>query len=71
MSIDEESNWIYNQLMTGVIPLFCTSVAGATQGESELLINKDDIMRFMELMHVQKLDVSTGGSLIPKDFLWY
>ncbi|KAH7843835.1 hypothetical protein Vadar_021229 [Vaccinium darrowii] len=57
MSIDEESNWIYNQLMTGVIPLFCTSVAGATQGESELLINKDDIMRFMELMHVQKLDV--------------
>lgn len=59
MSIDEESNWIYNQLMTGAVPLFSMSGTGAVQGERELLINKDDIMRFMELMHVQKLDVST------------
>ncbi|XP_058203463.1 transcription elongation factor SPT6 homolog [Rhododendron vialii] len=57
MSIDEESNWIYNQLMTGAVPLFSMSGTGAVPGERELLINKDDIMRFMELMHVQKLDV--------------
>ncbi|XP_058208264.1 transcription elongation factor SPT6 homolog [Rhododendron vialii] len=57
MSIDEESNWVYNQLMIGAVPLFSMSGTGAVQGERELLINKDDIMRFMELMHVQKLDV--------------
>ncbi|KAI8010099.1 hypothetical protein LOK49_LG06G01312 [Camellia lanceoleosa] len=58
MSIEKESNWIYNQLMTGMIPLFSKRVTETTQGECELSINKDDIMRFLEFMHVQKLDVS-------------
>ncbi|KAI7996881.1 hypothetical protein LOK49_LG10G02492 [Camellia lanceoleosa] len=57
MSIEEESNWIYNQLLTGMIPLFSKRVTETTQGERELSINKDDIMRFLEFMHVQKLDV--------------
>ncbi|XP_057506714.1 LOW QUALITY PROTEIN: transcription elongation factor SPT6 homolog [Actinidia eriantha] len=57
MSIEEESNWIYNQLVTGMISLFSKKGTGMTQGEHELSINKDDIMRFLEFMHVQKLDV--------------
>ncbi|KAL6988106.1 Transcription elongation factor spt6 [Sarracenia purpurea var. burkii] len=57
MSIEEESSWIYNQLVTGVISLFSKIGRETTQGEHELSINKDDIMRFLEFMHVQKLDV--------------
>ncbi|CAI0451206.1 unnamed protein product [Linum tenue] len=44
--IDDESTWIYNQLASGA-----TSLQGVT-------INKDDIVQFLELHHVQKLDVS-------------
>ncbi|CAN1838344.1 Transcription elongation factor SPT6 homolog [Linum perenne] len=44
-SIDDESTWIYNQLATG---------AAALQG---VTINKDDIGRFLEFHHVQKLDI--------------
>ncbi|CAL1390765.1 unnamed protein product [Linum trigynum] len=43
--IDDESTWIYNQLASGA-----TSLQGVT-------INKDDIVQFLELHHVQKLDV--------------
>ncbi|KAK9075914.1 hypothetical protein SSX86_004244 [Deinandra increscens subsp. villosa] len=50
MSIEDESNWIFKQLGTGVIPLF------SKEGH-ELDILKPDIYRFLELMHVQKLDV--------------
>ncbi|XAR62643.1 hypothetical protein NMG60_11017483 [Bertholletia excelsa] len=57
VSIEEESNWIYNQLLTGMIPLFSMRGTGTTQGEREMSINKDDIMRFLEFTHVQKLDV--------------
>jgi transcription elongation factor SPT6 len=45
----EESNWIYSQIASGTLPLFA---------ESGLLINKDDVTRFLELHHIQKLDVS-------------
>ncbi|CAI0381300.1 unnamed protein product [Linum tenue] len=43
--IDDESTWIYNQLASGA-----TSLLGVT-------VNKDDIVQFLELHHVQKLDV--------------
>ncbi|KAG6769045.1 hypothetical protein POTOM_024660 [Populus tomentosa] len=47
-SIMEESNWIYSQIASGTLPLFA---------ESGLLINKDDVTRFLELHHIQKLDI--------------
>ncbi|KAL8254572.1 hypothetical protein R6Q59_032793 [Mikania micrantha] len=50
ISIDDESNWIINQLGTGMVPLF------SKQGH-ELPVHKSDIARFLEFMHVQKLDV--------------
>ncbi|KAK6928905.1 Spt6, SH2 domain [Dillenia turbinata] len=47
-SIEEESSWIYHQIASGIIPwLWKEGVA----------INKDDIMRFLDLLHVQKLDI--------------
>ncbi|KAJ0797991.1 putative tex-like protein, HTH domain superfamily [Helianthus annuus] len=49
VSIDDESNWILNQLGTGTVPLF-------TKGH-ELAVRKDDIVSFLEYTHVQKLDV--------------
>ncbi|KAI7733266.1 hypothetical protein M8C21_007241, partial [Ambrosia artemisiifolia] len=50
ISIDDESNWILNQLGTGMVPLF------SKEGH-ELAVDKGDIVRFLEFMHVQKLDV--------------
>ncbi|XWS74617.1 hypothetical protein CRYUN_Cryun01aG0014000 [Craigia yunnanensis] len=50
MSIIEESTWIHNQLISGAVPLF-------DKERPDLSINKDDIMRFLELTHVQKLDI--------------
>lgn len=47
-----ETEWIYNQLVSGVGPFFNKS--GATTEDDEL---KRNIARFLELMHVQKLDV--------------
>ncbi|PWA86407.1 global transcription factor group B1 [Artemisia annua] len=51
MSIAEESNWIVNQLGSGMVPLF------SRKGHQVLYIVKGDIVRFLEFMHVQKLDV--------------
>ncbi|GJR37279.1 transcription elongation factor SPT6 [Tanacetum coccineum] len=50
MSIAEESNWIVNQLGSGMVPLF------SREGR-ELKIVKGEIVRFLEFIHVQKLDV--------------
>ncbi|CAK7339903.1 unnamed protein product [Dovyalis caffra] len=47
-SILEESNWIYGQIASGSLPLFANS---------GLFINKDDVTRFLELHHIQKLDI--------------
>lgn len=55
----EESNWIYNQLAAGVVPLFKKKDSGTTEEQNELPIDKDDILRFLDLMHVQKFDVSS------------
>lgn len=43
-----------------MVPLFGKSGGGTTEAGSELSICKDDIRRLLELMHVQKLDVSVG-----------
>ncbi|XP_076921812.1 transcription elongation factor SPT6 homolog isoform X1 [Bidens hawaiensis] len=50
VSIDDESNWILNQLNTGMVPLF-------SKEGCDLAICKGDIIRFLEFVHVQKLDV--------------
>uniref|UniRef100_A0A6N2KU44 Spt6 acidic N-terminal domain-containing protein n=1 Tax=Salix viminalis TaxID=40686 RepID=A0A6N2KU44_SALVM len=47
-SILEESNWLYSQFASGTVPLFA---------KNGLLINKDDVTRFLELHHIQKLDI--------------
>ncbi|EFH64227.1 predicted protein [Arabidopsis lyrata subsp. lyrata] len=43
ISIEEESNWIYARLVQEHGPSF--------------LVNKDDIVRFLEMSHVQKLEI--------------
>lgn len=48
-----ETEWIFNQLVSGMVPLFNRS--GTTIEEIDEL--KRHIARFLELMHVQKLDV--------------
>ncbi|KAB2010238.1 hypothetical protein ES319_D10G224600v1 [Gossypium barbadense] len=50
LSIIEESTWIFNQLINGAVPLF-------GKERQDHFINKDDIMRFLDLTHVQKLDI--------------
>ncbi|KAK6271305.1 hypothetical protein POUND7_008403 [Theobroma cacao] len=50
MSIIEESTWILHQLIIGAVPLF------GKEGQ-DLSINREDVMRFLELTHVQKLDI--------------
>lgn len=57
-SIVEESSWIHNQLLTGSIPLFSQTGAGSPKEGQDLSINRDDLIRFLDLLHVQKLDVS-------------
>ncbi|TYH14363.1 hypothetical protein ES288_A06G214100v1 [Gossypium darwinii] len=49
-SIIEESNWMHKQLTSGAVLLF-------GKERTDLSINKDDIMRFLDLTHVQKLDI--------------
>ncbi|KAF4388005.1 hypothetical protein G4B88_017038, partial [Cannabis sativa] len=51
ISIMAESTWIHKQLTSGVMPLF-----GETHGQ-DLSVNRDDIIRFLDLHHVQKLDI--------------
>ncbi|KAG8365917.1 hypothetical protein BUALT_Bualt17G0021800 [Buddleja alternifolia] len=53
LSIEMEREWIYNQLMGGLRPLFNES--GASSKDVDEL--KSHIARFLELMHIQKLDV--------------
>ncbi|XP_027352655.1 transcription elongation factor SPT6 homolog isoform X3 [Abrus precatorius] len=56
-SIDEESQWIVNQLVNGAVPWICKKVPSSQNNEKDLPIDKDDIIRFLELHHVQKLDI--------------
>ncbi|KAI3694464.1 hypothetical protein L1987_77429 [Smallanthus sonchifolius] len=50
LSIGDESNWILNQFGTGMAPLF------SKEGHEPALL-KGDIIRFLEFIHVQKLEV--------------
>ncbi|KAG8365970.1 hypothetical protein BUALT_Bualt17G0027300 [Buddleja alternifolia] len=53
ISIEMEREWIYNQLVGGLRPLFNES--GASSEDVDEL--KSHIARFLELKHIQKLDV--------------
>lgn len=58
-SIDEESQWICKQLKNGTIPWIPKKISNSQNNEEDdLPVDKDDIIRFLELHHVQKLDVS-------------
>lgn len=52
-SIDEETQWIVTQLKNGAVPCICKKITN----DKELPIDKHDIVRFLELHHVQKLDI--------------
>ncbi|CAN0922993.1 Transcription elongation factor SPT6 homolog [Linum grandiflorum] len=47
-NLDDESTWIYNQLASG---------AASLQGLAIRSIKKDEIRRFLEFHHLQKLDI--------------
>lgn len=57
MSIQEESMWIYNQLITNYRSLLVNTMDGDIPPYLSSDI-KGDILRFLELMHVDKYDVS-------------
>jgi len=58
-SIDEESQWICKQLKDGAISWIPKKISNSQNNEEDdLPVDKDDIIRFLELHHVQKLDVS-------------
>ncbi|KAI7756051.1 hypothetical protein M8C21_012254, partial [Ambrosia artemisiifolia] len=61
MSIDRESNWILNQLK------MAKGGGNTTEdgNEVELSILKDDVKRFLALVHVEKLDASVEISSEP------
>lgn len=64
MSREEESAWILNQLVMNSDLLFCTKRTTERSGEGSFLLNKikkADIMKFLELHHVEKFDVSTDS----------
>ncbi|GMI73270.1 hypothetical protein HRI_000996300 [Hibiscus trionum] len=55
-SIEEETSWILNQLVMNPYLLFCKK----RTAERSILLNKikkEDIMKFLELHHVEKFDV--------------
>ncbi|WRX12759.1 Transcription elongation factor Spt6 [Theobroma cacao] len=60
MSREEESAWILNQLVMNSDLLFCTKRTTERSGEGSFLLNKikkADIMKFLELHHVEKFDI--------------
>lgn len=65
MSLEEESNWIYDQLFTG------TSLLSATSHKvTEMSVNKDDIRRFLKLRHgPNKLEVPFIAAYRKEDCL--
>ncbi|XP_043710162.1 transcription elongation factor SPT6 homolog [Telopea speciosissima] len=61
LSIEEESTWIYNQLSTNMVTLFGTRTLTEASNEDAFNISnrirKEDIMRFLEMLHEQKYDI--------------
>ncbi|OIW03224.1 hypothetical protein TanjilG_13018 [Lupinus angustifolius] len=56
-SIDEESQWIVKQLSEGAVPWICKKIPTSQNNRKNLPIDENDIIRFLELYHVQKLDI--------------
>ncbi|KAK8629753.1 hypothetical protein V6N13_078582 [Hibiscus sabdariffa] len=59
-SIEEETSWILNQLGMNPYLLFCKKRIAERSVEVSILLNKikkEDIMKFLELHHVEKFDV--------------
>ncbi|KAL1352205.1 hypothetical protein HN51_016203 [Arachis hypogaea] len=55
--LEEESQWIVSQLGNGAVPWISKKITSNQNGAKELPIEKDDILRFLEMHHVQKLDI--------------
>lgn len=55
--LEDEASWIHGHIANGMNSLF-----GNASGD--LSVTKDDILRFLDLVHVQKLDVSIHLSFI-------
>ncbi|XP_047942962.1 transcription elongation factor SPT6 homolog [Salvia hispanica] len=53
-SVKMETEWIYDQLVSGMVPLFNRSGTTNEEVDDEL---KRHIARFLELIHIQNLDV--------------
>lgn len=51
-SLDDEASWIHGHIANGMNSLF------GNASEQDLSVTKDDILRYLDLVHVQKLDVS-------------
>ena len=62
---DEEASWIHGHIANGMNSLF-----GNASGQ-DLSVTKGDILRFLDLVHVQKLDVSSLLSFISLSILIY
>lgn len=56
MSIEEESAWILSQLDSN--PLFSENKEEGKSGRPYYTIKREDIVRFLELHHAKKYDVS-------------
>ncbi|PPR92627.1 hypothetical protein GOBAR_AA28045 [Gossypium barbadense] len=59
-SIEEDTIWIHNQLVMNSYILFCKKRTEERSVEVYVLLNKikkEDIMRFLELHHVEKFDI--------------
>ncbi|XP_073017502.1 transcription elongation factor SPT6 homolog isoform X1 [Primulina eburnea] len=54
LNIELEREWIFNQLVGGVVPPLMNKRGSAAEDLNEV---KSHIARFLELMHVQKLDI--------------
>ncbi|XP_050882451.1 transcription elongation factor SPT6 homolog isoform X9 [Lathyrus oleraceus] len=53
MSIEEESSWILRQLESNINPFF-SEAKSCGLGDS---VNREDIVRFLELYHIKKYDI--------------
>jgi len=53
MSIEEESSWMLRQLVSNINPLFSEAKSCGLVDT----VNREDIVRFLELHHIKKYDV--------------
>lgn len=63
ISLEDETSWIQGHIANGMNSLF-----GNASGQ-DLSVARVDILRFLDLVHVQKLDVSILLSFILLIFL--